>query len=59
MLKAYDKIRLTTGERGTILEILDNSTYLAEIIAKNGDVDTTEIKRDAIKARIYEVEEAV
>ena len=56
MIKEYDRIRLKTGERGQILEILDDDTYLAEIISKEGDVDTTEIKKTAIKAIIVEHE---
>lgn|GEM_PF-5853973 len=37
MLKEFDKIRLSTGERGAVLEILDNETILAEIFKKMVD----------------------
>ena len=59
MIKEYDAIRLKTGERGRILEILDETSYMAEVVSLRGSVETTIIKRDAIKARIVEVEEAV
>lgn len=55
-LKEYDKIRLKTGERGAILEIFDDGTYLAEIFTKDGKVDTTEVKIADIQAVIVEVE---
>jgi hypothetical protein len=58
-VKEYDKIRLKTGERGRILEIFDETTYLAEVVSKTGNVETTEIKRDEIMALIIEVEQAI
>jgi hypothetical protein len=58
-IKEYDKIRLKTGERGCILEIFNDGTFLAEVVAANGKVDTTEIKKHDIKAVIVEVEHAV
>ena len=59
MLKEYDKIRLKSGERGAILEIFKDGTYLAEIFTKEGKVDTTEVTIDDIKSKIVEVEEAI
>ena len=58
-LKMYDKIRLNTGERGAILEIFDDGTYLIEFFTKDGKVDTTEIKLKDIKAVIVEVENPI
>ena len=59
MIKEFDKIRLKTGRRGRILEIFSDNTFLAEVVKENGDVEIDEIERDAIKAIIVEVEQAV
>ena len=57
MLNQYDKIRLHTGERGAIVEIFKDGTFLAEIFRKTGEVEVTEIKQNEVKARIVEIEE--
>lgn len=59
MIKEYDKIRLKTGHIARILEILDDEAYIAEIFLKDGDVDTTEIKRADIVSVFEEVEHPV
>jgi len=59
MINEYDKIRLKSGERASILEIFDDGDYLAEIISKNGEVRVDEIKKENIKAVIREVEETL
>jgi hypothetical protein len=57
MIKQYDKIRLNTGERASILELFKNGDYLAEIVSKKGDIKIEEIKKADIKAVIKEIEE--
>jgi hypothetical protein len=56
MIKEYDKIRLQTGEIGRVLELLSEDVYLAEIFLKNGDIDTTEIKKVDISSVFEEIE---
>ena len=59
MLKELDEVRLKTGERGTILENFNDGVYLVEIVSKNSEIRIDEVKKEDIKARIVEVEEAV
>ncbi|MCL2225262.1 MAG: hypothetical protein FWB96_09895 [Defluviitaleaceae bacterium] len=59
MIKEHDKVRFTTGERGNILEDFGDGVFLAEIIAKNGEVRIDEVKKWEIKAKIIEVEEPI
>jgi len=59
MIKEYAKIKLKTGEVGRILEVLDDDSYMAEIVSADGDIDTTEIRRKDIAALIVEVEQAI
>ena len=58
-IKEYDKIRLNTDEIGTILEIFDPKSFLAEIIRKAGGIDITEISLSDIKSVFVETEHPV
>jgi hypothetical protein len=57
MIKEYDKIRLKTGELARIVEVLDTDVFLAEVATKTGDINTTEIYKKDISAKIVEVEQ--
>ena len=57
MIAEYDKVRLKTGEIARIVEILDTNVFLAEIATKSGDINTTEINKNNIRAKIVEVEQ--
>jgi len=59
MLKELDEVRLKTGERGTILENFNDGVYLVEIISKNSEIRIDEVKKEDIRSRIVEVEEAI
>ena len=59
MINEYDKVRLKTGELARIVEILDTNVYLAEVAAKNGDINTTEINKKDIATIIVEVEKPI
>jgi len=59
MIGTFDLVRLKTGERARILEIFRDGDYLAEVVSKDGDIDTTEIKKADILAKIVEVEQPI
>jgi hypothetical protein len=59
MIKEYDKIRLHSGERATILEVFTESDFLAEIISNTAEIRIEEIQIKDIKSVIKEVEEPV
>ena len=59
MIKAYDKIRLKTGEIGRILELLSDDSFIAEIYLEDGEIDTTEIKITEILSVFVETEHQV
>ena len=57
MIAEYDKVRLKTGEIARIVEILDSNVFLAEIATESGNINTTEINKSNIRAKIVEVEQ--
>jgi len=59
MINTFDLVRLKSGERARILEIFSDGDFLAEVISKDGDIDTTEIKKENILAKIVEVEQPI
>jgi len=59
MIKEYDKIRLHSGERATILEVFTDDDFLAEIISKVAEIRIEEIKKRDIKAVIVETERPI
>lgn len=59
MIELYDLVRLKSGERARILEIFNDGDFLAEVISKAGDIETTEIKKKDIIAKIIEVEQPI
>jgi len=59
VIKAYDKIRLKTGEIGRILELLSDDSFIAEIYLEDGEIDTTEIKITEILSVFVETEHQV
>jgi len=56
MPNVYDKIKLKTGEFGRILEDFGDGAYIAEISRHNGEIDTTEIKKEEIASVFVETE---
>jgi len=58
-MELYSKIRLKTGEIATILEDFGDGVYLAEVILKSGDIDTTEIKKENIMSVFEEIEKPI
>jgi|GEM_PF-2045027 len=59
MINTYDLVRLKSGERARILEMFSDGDFIAEVISKSGDVDTVEIKRADISAKIVEIEQPI
>ena len=57
MINELDKVRLTTGERATIVEVFDENNFLAEIISKLSEIRVEDITRSDIKAKIIEIEQ--
>jgi len=56
MINLYSKVRLKTGEIGTILEDFGDGVYIAEVFLKSGGIDTTEIKKEDIASIFIENE---
>ncbi|MCL2236274.1 MAG: hypothetical protein FWB98_07540 [Defluviitaleaceae bacterium] len=59
MIKEYDKVRLKTGELARVVEVFSDSIFLAEVVSKAGDVDTTEITIDQIQTIFEETERSL
>jgi len=54
------KVRLTNGMIAWIVEVFDQSNFLAEILGAKGTIDETkEIKLSDIKSRFIEYEEPI
>jgi hypothetical protein len=56
VIEPYAKVRLKTGEIATILELLRDSCYIAEVFRANGGLETTEIKHKDILSIFIETE---
>ena len=56
MIKEYDKVRLKTGQLARIVEIFNDKIFLAEVVAKSGDIDTREVKAEEIVTVFEEIE---
>jgi diphthamide synthase (EF-2-diphthine--ammonia ligase) len=59
-IRQYDKIRLSTGLVGRIMEVLGGGeAYIVDVMGEDGEYETIDIKRGDIKSRFIEREEPV
>ena len=59
MIKPFDKIRLKSGVVAWILEVFSDGAYLAEVKTQEGGIDTIEISKSDIIAKIVEVDQPI
>ena len=58
MLHIYQTVRLTSGKRATIVEILEQGkAYMADIEIAEGDFETEQISQEDIASVFVEVEQ--